>query len=88
MQMELELVEALCGFQRTIETLDGRILVIGAIPGEVMKPGDVKCVRNEGMPIYKNPTEKGRLVIQFSVNFPKSIPAPVIPQLERCLPPR
>jgi len=88
MQMELELVEALCGFQRSIETLDGRVLVVGAIPGEIIKPGDIKAIRNEGMPIYKNPTEKGRLVIQFSVNFPKSIPNTVIPQLEHCLPPR
>jgi len=88
MQMELELVEALCGFQRSIETLDGRVLVVGVIPGEIIKPGDIKAIRNEGMPIYKNPTEKGRLVIQFSVNFPKSIPSTVIPQLEHCLPPR
>jgi len=88
MQMDLELCEALCGFQKTIETLDGRILVITAIPGEVTKPGDVKCIMNEGMPIYKNPQEKGRLVIQFSVNFPKTIPGEIIPQLETCLPPR
>jgi len=88
MQMDLELVEALCGFQKTIETLDGRILVITAIPGEVTKPGDVKCIMSEGMPIYKNPMEKGRLVIQFSVNFPKTIPGEIVPQLENCLPAR
>jgi len=88
MQMELELVEALCGFQRTIETLDARTLVIQTLPGEIIKPGDVKCIRGEGMPIYRNPIEKGRLVIQFQVNFPKTIPATVIPQLEACLPPR
>jgi len=86
--MELELVEAICGFQRTIETLDGRMLVVGAIPGEIIKPGDIKAIRNEGMPIYRNPTEKGRLVIQFNVKFPKSIPTNIIPQLEACLPPR
>ena len=31
--MELDLVEALCGFQRTIETLDKRTLVITSYPG-------------------------------------------------------
>jgi DnaJ family protein A protein 1 len=33
--MNIELVEALCGFQRVIKTLDDRDLVITAIPGEL-----------------------------------------------------
>ena len=88
MNMDLELVESLCGFQKTIETLDQRTLVITAIPGEVIKPGEVKCVMNEGMPIRGNPMEKGRLIIQFNVNFPKTINPELIPQLEACLHPR
>ena len=88
MRMELELVEALCGFQKVIRTLDDRDLVITAIPGEVMKHGDVKCVLNEGMPQYRNTFEKGRLIIQFQVNFPQSLPMEMIPQLESLLPPR
>jgi DnaJ family protein A protein 1 len=88
MTMDLELVEALCGFHKTIETLDGRTLVISTIPGEVIRPGDVKCVMNEGMPIYKNPTEKGRLAIQFNIKFPKSIDPELCPRLESCFPPR
>lgn len=36
--------------------------------GEVIKHGDLKCVRNEGMPIYKAPLEKGMLIIQFLVS--------------------
>ena len=33
MRMELELVEALCGFQKVVQTLDGRTLVIQTVPG-------------------------------------------------------
>jgi hypothetical protein len=33
MMMELELVEALCGFQKTVTTLDDRSLAIKVIPG-------------------------------------------------------
>jgi hypothetical protein len=33
--MNIELVEALCGFQRVIKTLDDRDLVVTAIPGEL-----------------------------------------------------
>ncbi|CAG7717492.1 unnamed protein product [Allacma fusca] len=87
-QMDLELVEALCGFQKTIETLDSRVLVVTAIPGEIIKPNEVKCIMNEGMPIQRNPQEKGRLIVQFNVNFPKSLNLDLVPQLESCLPPR
>jgi len=44
----------------------------------------------EGMPIYRDPFTKGRLIIRFHIVFPKpgSIPHDKIPQLEKCLPPR
>lgn len=35
--------------------------------GEVIKHGDAKCVQNEGMPMYRNPCEKGQLYINFQV---------------------
>lgn len=88
MRMQLELVEALCGFQKVIRTLDGRDLVITSYPGTVVKHGDLKCILNEGMPIYKDPFTHGRLIIQFVVNFPKSMDPSVIPTLEQCLPSR
>lgn len=88
MRMNLELVEALCGFQKVIKTLDDRELLITSLPGNVTKHGDVKCIISEGMPQYKNPFEKGRLIIQFFVNFPTAIPGDVIPMLEHCLPAR
>ncbi|XP_054279648.1 dnaJ homolog subfamily A member 1-like [Macrosteles quadrilineatus] len=88
LRMQIELVEALCGFQKVVHTLDDRDLLITAIPGEITKHGDVKYVLGEGMPQYKNPFEKGRLIIQFLVNFPTSLQPDAIPRLETCLPPR
>ncbi|XP_003699212.1 dnaJ heat shock protein family (Hsp40) member A4-like [Megachile rotundata] len=88
MRMHLELVEALCGFQKVIRTLDDRNLVVTSYPGTVIKYGDLKCILNEGMPVYKDPFTHGRLIIQFVVNFPKTIDPAVIPTLEQCLPPR
>ncbi|KAI5644446.1 hypothetical protein NE865_03553 [Phthorimaea operculella] len=87
-RLNIELVESLCGFQKVIRTLDERDIVITVLPGEITKHGEVKCVMNEGMPMYKNPFEKGQLIIQFLVNFPERIPPEVIPALENCLPPR
>ncbi|CAH3042484.1 unnamed protein product [Porites lobata] len=89
-KMELELVEALCGFQRTIDMLDQRKLVITSLAGDVIKPGDVKCVMNEGMPRYRSPFEKGRLIITFEVKFPPDgfITPASLSQLEQLFPPR
>ncbi len=58
--------------------------------GEVIKPNDVKCVLNEGMPMYKNPFEKGRLIIQFTVKFPENgdIDLKRLAELEKILPPK
>lgn len=45
---------------------------------------------NEGMPHYKNPFEKGRLIIAFNVKFPQDnwVSAAKLKELERLLPPR
>ncbi|XP_029008749.1 dnaJ homolog subfamily A member 4 [Betta splendens] len=90
MKMNIKLVEALCGFQKTIQTLDNRTLIITSHPGEVIKNGDLKCVQNEGMPLYRDPYEKGQLLIQFMVEFPERhwLPEHLMYQLERLLPPR
>ena len=88
MSMELTLTEALCGFQKMIKTLDNRHLVITAIPGEVIKHGAVKCIMGEGMPRYKNPFEKGKLIIQFLVKFPETVDPALVADLESILPPR
>ncbi|XP_059534369.1 dnaJ homolog subfamily A member 4 isoform X2 [Myotis daubentonii] len=90
LKMKVQLSEALCGFKKTVTTLDGRVLVITSKSGEVIKHGDLKCVRNEGMPIYKAPLERGSLVVQFLVVFPEKLWLPLdkLPQLEALLPPR
>ncbi|XP_003747303.1 dnaJ homolog subfamily A member 1 [Galendromus occidentalis] len=88
MKMEISLTEALCGFQRPIKTLDNRMLVITQMPGDVIKHGDIKCIMNEGMPTYKNPFEKGRLIVQFAVKFPQRVDPAIACQLENLLPKR
>lgn len=87
-RLNLELVEALCGFKKTITTLDQRELLITSLPGQVIKHNDLKFIPDEGMPMYKDPFTKGRLIVQFNVVFPTTIDVSVLPQLEKCLPPR
>lgn len=87
-KLDLELVEALCGFQKSIRTLDDRELLITTLPGEVIKHGDIKCIYGEGMPHHRNIIEKGKLIIQFKVQFPPKIDPKLAPMLEACLPTR
>ncbi|KAM4734164.1 dnaJ homolog subfamily A member 4 [Anableps anableps] len=90
MKMDIKLAEALCGFRKTVRTLDNRTLIISTTPGEVIKHNDIKCVQNEGMPIHRDPYERGMLIIQFQVEFPENhwLPEHLMFQLERLLPPR
>ncbi|XP_032407227.1 LOW QUALITY PROTEIN: dnaJ homolog subfamily A member 4 [Xiphophorus hellerii] len=90
MKMDIKLAEALCGFRKTVRTLDNRSLIISTMPGEVIKHNDIKCVQNEGMPIHRDPYERGMLIIQFQVEFPENhwLSEHLMFQLERLLPPR
>jgi len=67
---KISLKEALCGFTFYIKHLDGRIIKIDSEKG-VIKPGEIKCIRNEGMPI-KTGNINGDLFIEFDVLFPES----------------
>ena len=60
------------------------------LQGEFIKPNEVKCILNEGMPMYKNPYEKGRLIITFNIKFPEAgqIDLKKIVELEKILPAR
>jgi len=86
MKFNINITEALCGFKKSVTTLDDRTLIIQTIPGECIKTGDLKCVFGEGMPTYRNPFEKGKLIIQFNVEFPDSIDPAIVPKLEKLLP--
>lgn len=87
MKMDISLTEALTGMRKTIKTLDERTLVIQTVSGEVIKTGDLKQVQGEGMPQYRNPFEKGRLIIQFNVVFPNNLEPSVAQALAQILPP-
>merc|ERR1719430_1273339 len=87
MKMDVSLTEALTGLRKAVKTLDDRTLVIQTVRGEVIKSGDLKMVRGEGMPQYRNPFEKGRLIIQFNVVFPPSLEPAVAEELAKILPP-
>lgn len=72
LDFKVSLVEALCGYERYIQHLDGRVLKITSTPGEIIKPGDLRVVEGEGMPKHRNPFVKGNLYLKYDIKFPES----------------
>lgn len=68
----INITEALCGFKIVVKHLDGRSLVLSHPPGEILAPASIRAIPKEGMPIYKNPFEKGNLYVKFDVKFPEN----------------
>jgi DnaJ-class molecular chaperone len=72
-EKKILLAEALCGFAFHIKHLDRRTLVVKSDPNVVYKPGDVKAIMNEGMPIRSNPMLRGNLYIKFSIGTSRGV---------------
>lgn len=89
-EQTIPLVEALTGFTSYIKHLDDRVLVVKTEKGDVITPGEIRQIVNEGMPIHKKPYEKGNLYITFNIEFPKAgfLKEPQVKDLEKLLPAR
>jgi len=87
LEKKISLYDALAGCQFLVTQLDGRILVVKSGPSEIIKPGDVKSIENEGMPQVRNHFSKGRMLIHFTVEFPAdALSAKAIKSLGEILP--
>ena len=58
-KVQIDLLTALSGGIVDLVHLDGRIIRITILPGELIKPDQLKQVTGEGMPTYKRPYDKG-----------------------------
>ncbi|KAJ1427725.1 HSP40/DnaJ peptide-binding [Sesbania bispinosa] len=77
------LLEALTGKSLHLTTLDGRELTIQVT--DVVHPGYVFVVPNEGMPNSKEPGKKGNLKIKFDLMFPPRLTTQQKYELKRIL---
>lgn len=73
--VRVPLVEALSGAVLRINALDERELRVTVPPGRVLRPGELLVVRNEGMPHYRSPQERGDLLLRIEVDFPEQSPS-------------
>ncbi|KAF9195299.1 Type I HSP40 co-chaperone [Haplosporangium sp. Z 767] len=68
---KIDLITALAGGKIQIPHLDDRVLVVEILPGEVIKPGELKAVMGQGMPTERH-HDFGNMYIQFEIEFPAS----------------
>ncbi|XP_043933387.1 dnaJ homolog subfamily B member 5 isoform X2 [Protopterus annectens] len=82
--VKINLKEALCGCTVNIPTIDNRIIPLPC--NDVIKPGTVKRVRGEGLPLPKSPTHRGDLIVEFQILFPEKISSNTKEILKQYLP--
>lgn len=68
---DVSLKEALCGTSVMVDTLSGRRLRINI--KDIITPNFSKRITGEGMPIAKNPSQKGDLILRFNVRWPSNL---------------
>merc|ERR1712046_212688 len=73
MEMQISLSEALLGFKKKIQHLDGRMVELN-VKG-VTGPYDTKRIQQEGMPVHDVPSQKGDLFVKMKVTVPRQLTA-------------
>lgn len=66
----LTLCEALCGYEFKLKHVSGKTLIVKSQPGEIVQPGDLKVLKDFGLPQKGNHFVHGHLYIQFKIVFP------------------
>lgn len=82
-KQSISLLDALTGKTLILTTLDGRNLTIPVT--DIVRPGYVMVIPDEGMPMSKEPTKKGNLKIKFDVKFPPRLTAQQKYEVKRVL---
>ncbi|KAK4299229.1 hypothetical protein Pmani_028490 [Petrolisthes manimaculis] len=86
LDMKISLRESLCGVRRAVTTLDDRLLTLTTSPGGVIPPGGQLRVRDEGLPMLRNPYVRGDLIVEFQIDFPDKVDADFISEFEAFFP--
>lgn len=69
---KIPLREALCGSILHIPTLEARKIGLDCT-GEIIKPNTVKRLQGYGLPISKEPSKRGDIIVNFDIMFPDNL---------------
>ncbi|CAE7816925.1 DNAJA1 [Symbiodinium sp. CCMP2592] len=86
MKLDISLAEALGGFRRTLQHLDGRRMLVKGDPVLEVDGPYTKAVKGQGMPLKGRPFICGNLFLEIHIHFPEKLDASVMLQLDEVLP--
>lgn len=88
LQKTISLVDALCGYEFSVQHLDGRWVKVATLPGQLVRPNDVLRVADQGMPYPRSPFQHGSIFVKFDIEFPEdgALNADKIKKLRKILP--
>lgn len=69
--LPLTFKESLLGFNKTIQTIDGRTLPVSRI--QPIQPSEKSTYPGQGMPIPKTPGQRGDMIVNYKVDYPISL---------------
>lgn len=82
----VSLREALCGTTVFVPTLDGETVPM-VMTNEIIKPATVKRLPGLGLPLPKQPSRRGDLIVHFDIVFPDQLPPGTRDIIRDALPP-
>ena len=86
LDIDINLIESLCGLDMIIKHLDDRAIRIKY--DKVIKPGEILKLEGEGMPIKNQMNAFGDLLIAFNIIFPEKVSTQRKDYLLKVLPPQ
>lgn len=69
--LPLSFKESLLGFSKQVKTIDGRTIPITR--SQPIQPTQTSTYPGQGMPLPKNPSQRGDLIIKFKIDYPTSL---------------
>eukprot|EP00656_Telonema_subtile_P027341 TRINITY_DN29404_c0_g1_i1.p2 TRINITY_DN29404_c0_g1~~TRINITY_DN29404_c0_g1_i1.p2 ORF type:complete len:187 (-),score=23.19 TRINITY_DN29404_c0_g1_i1:127-687(-) len=79
----ITLVDALCGTDVVVKTIEGRDLPLRI--DEVVHPQFKRVVPNEGLPVYGQPGKRGNLIVTCTTEYPRYLSAEQKSEVRRVL---
>jgi len=73
MEKDINLIDALTGYSFKFTHLDSKPIIVESKKGDIVKPGEIKEVPRQGMPIYGRTYEQGSIFIKFNIIFPETV---------------
>ena len=81
---KISLRQALCGGQVKVPKISGGYLTLPL--NDIVSPDTVEIISGEGMPMSKHPETRGDLLVNFDINFPRSLSTNTVKSLNQLLP--